>query len=199
MLSLILATKNEHKAEELTKLIGKYAEIQTLPEDFPDIDENGSTLEENARIKARTVYNKFKQPTVADDTGLEVSALDGEPGVYTARYAGEAVSYEDNYRKLLKELKDNSDRSASFITSICYIDEQGNEHFFRGEVKGIIAFEPRGGNGFGYDPVFIPVDGDGSTFAEMSASDKNTISHRARAIQQLKTYLKTTYGTENPV
>jgi XTP/dITP diphosphohydrolase len=198
-MTMLLATKNKHKAEELTKLIGKYAEIQTLPEDFPEIEETGTTLEENARIKARTVYDKFQVATVADDTGLEVSALDGKPGVYTARYAGEAASYEDNYRKLLKELKDNSDRSASFITSICYIDEQGNEHFFKGEVKGIIAFEPRGGNGFGYDPVFIPVDGDGSTFAEMSASDKNTISHRARAIQQLKTYLKVTYGTENPV
>jgi len=198
-MTILLATKNRHKAEELTKLIGKYAEIQTLPDEFPDIPETGSTLEENARIKARTVYDKFKLPTVADDTGLEVSALNGAPGIYAARYAGEAASYEDNFRKLLKELKDNSDRSASFITTLCYIDEQGGEHFFRGEIKGIIAFEPRGGNGFGYDPVFIPVDGDGSTFAEMSASDKNTLSHRARAIQQLKTYLKATYGTENAV
>ena len=198
-MTILLATKNEHKAEELSKLIRKYAEIQTLPEGFPDIEETGSTLEENARIKAQAVYKAFKLPTVADDTGLEVSALGGAPGIYAARYAGNGVSYEDNYRKLLKELKDNSDRSASFITSLCYIDEEGSEHFFRGEIKGIIAFEPRGKNGFGYDPVFIPVDGDGSTFAEMSISDKNTLSHRARAIQQLKTYLKAKHGTENPV
>ena len=188
---ILLATKNPHKAEELTKFLGKYAEIQTLPDTFPDTEETGTTLEENARLKAQAVHAEFNLPTVADDTGLEVAALGGAPGVYAARYAGPGASYEDNCRKLLKELKDQTDRNASFITTMCYIDEQGTEHFFRGEIKGIIAFEPRGKNGFGYDPVFIPVDGDGSTFAEMSSSDKNTLSHRARATAKFVEYLKT--------
>lgn len=199
LMTLILATKNKDKAEELAKLLGGSAEIQTLPDDFLEIKETGTTLEENARHKAQSVYREFRIPTVADDTGLEVNALDGDPGVYTARYAGDAATYDDNNRKLLKELKDKSDRSASFITSICYIDAQGHEHVFRGEVKGIIAMEARGRNGFGYDPVFIPVDGDGSTFAEMPSGEKNMLSHRARAIKQLITHLKGKHGTENAV
>lgn len=190
MTTLLLATKNKHKADELIKLLKGSAEVQTLPDDYPEIEETGTTLEENSRLKARSAFASFHPPTVADDTGLEVAALDGAPGIYAARYAGPGASYEDNCRKLLKELKDQTDRNASFITTICYIDADGNEHYFRGEVKGIIAFEGRGKNGFGYDPVFIPRDGDGSTFAELSASEKNTLSHRARAIAKLVEYLK---------
>lgn len=192
-MTILLATKNAHKAEELTKLLAKYAEIQTLPDTFPDTEETGTTLEENARLKAQAAHAEFKLPTFADDTGLEVAALNGAPGVYAARYAGPGASYEDNCKKLLKDLKDQPDRRASFITTICYIDATGAEHFFRGEIKGIIAFESRGKNGFGYDPIFIPVDGDGSTFAEMSASDKNTLSHRARATVKFVEYLKTQF------
>lgn len=164
--------------------MGGYANIQRLPADFPDIAETGATLEENAKLKAHEIYERFKLPTIADDTGLVVAVLGGAPGVFTARYAGDAASYEDNYRKLLAELKDKPDRSASFITVLCYMDSQGKGHLFRGEVKGTIAPEPRGANGFGYDPVFIPNEGNGRTFAEMSAEEKNSLSHRARAIHE---------------
>src|SRR5690242_8164065 len=141
---LVLATKNKHKAEELSAMLAGNAEVRTLPEDFPDTPETGATLEENARIKARAVFEQFKLPTIADDTGLEVAALGGAPGVYTARYAGEAASYEDNYRKLIKELDGKQDRSAVFSTVICYINADGNERFFRGDVEGSITQEPKG-------------------------------------------------------
>lgn len=189
-MTILLATKNTHKADELSRLLEGIAEIQSLPADYPDIPETGTTLEENALLKAKAAHDALHLPTVADDTGLEVTALNGAPGVYAARYAGESVSYEDNYRKLLKELEGAEDRTAVFSTIICYLDDKGNQLFFRGEVEGKISREPQGGNGFGYDPVFIPTEGDGRTFAEMLSAEKNKLSHRARAIANFVEYLK---------
>jgi XTP/dITP diphosphohydrolase len=188
-MTLVLATHNPHKREELREILrGELSngiEILTLEDIQPpigDIEETGTTLEENALIKARYVYNQVKRATVADDTGLEVEALNGAPGVYSARYSGEGATYISNVRKLLFELEGKDDRRAKFSTVIAYIDEEGQEHLFRGEIIGVIAREPRGTNGFGYDPIFIPEDGT-RTFAEMTDEEKNAISHRGRAMR----------------
>jgi XTP/dITP diphosphohydrolase len=131
-MKIILATHNRHKREEILSLAGHSFELEILPDDFPEIPETGNTLEENARIKARFVFNNFGMPALADDTGLEVKALGGAPGVHTARYAGENATYEDNCRKLLQELAGKLNRRAQFLTVICYIDKQGNEFFYKG-------------------------------------------------------------------
>ncbi|MDP4220197.1 MAG: RdgB/HAM1 family non-canonical purine NTP pyrophosphatase [Bacteroidota bacterium] len=181
-MKIILATHNIHKREELIALAGKNLDIEILPDDFPEIPETGNTLDANARMKARFVFDRLHQSALADDTGLEVDALAGAPGVYTARFAGENATYDDNCRKLLSVLKGNSNRRAKFVTVICFIDSGGNEHVFEGEVKGNITEEYRGSSGFGYDPIFEPEEGRGRTFAEMSASEKNSLSHRSRAM-----------------
>jgi XTP/dITP diphosphohydrolase len=186
---IILATHNKHKRDELAKLLGDHVEVQLLPEDFPAIEETGTTLEENARLKAQAVYHHFHKPVLADDTGLEVEALNGAPGVYTARFAGENATYEDNCRKLLHDLEFESNRNAVFKTVLCYLDSAGNEQLFFGAVLGAISQEEKGSNGFGYDPVFIPLEGGGKTFAEMSAEEKNGLSHRARAITLFTSWL----------
>ncbi|MDP4199939.1 MAG: RdgB/HAM1 family non-canonical purine NTP pyrophosphatase [Bacteroidota bacterium] len=195
---LILATHNPHKRDELREILRSElgdVEILTL-EDIPvgEIEETGTTLEENALLKAREVYAACFQPTVADDTGLEVEALGGAPGVYSARYAGENATYADNVNKLLAELPPGNGaamRHAKFATVVAYIDKRGEEHLFRGEVEGIITEAPRGAVGFGYDPIFQPIeDMQGRTFAEMSAEEKHAISHRGRALRLLGEYLR---------
>lgn len=153
-----------------------------------DIPETGTTFHANALQKAQYVFDKTGLYCFADDSGLEVNVLNGAPGVYSARYAGEQRSTEDNMNKLLSELEGKEDRSASFITVIALIDEEGI-HYFEGEIKGHIIGEKRGGSGFGYDPVFIP-EGYTQTFAEMDSSEKNKISHRALAVADLINYLK---------
>ncbi len=201
-MKLVLATHNLHKREELRQILraelGNSIEVLTLDDIHPhigDIEETGATLEENAMIKARAVYEITKLPTVADDTGLEVAALDGAPGVYSARYSGEHATYESNVSKLLHAMQEKNDRSAKFSTVIAYIDEQNNEHLFRGEIEGMIATEPRGTNGFGYDPIFIPTENtSGKSFAEMTDEEKNAISHRGRALRAFIRYLG---GTTN--
>ena len=186
---LILATHNPDKRSELRTMLetslGTHVELLTLDEIDPpigDIEETGSTLEENALIKARTVFELTGIPAVADDTGLEVEALGGAPGVYSARYSGEGATYDSNIAKLLRELGNAGDRRAKFSTVIAFCPSAEEEHLFRGEVEGIIARERRGTNGFGYDPVFIP-EGSARSFAEMDAKEKNAISHRGRAMQ----------------
>lgn len=153
-----------------------------------EIPETGKTLEENAAIKARTIYDLYKMPVFADDTGLEVETLGGRPGVYSARYAGEGAGFQDNYNKLLFELKGLNNRNAAFRTVFCFIDASGSEAFFEGSIEGEITTTPVGSNGFGYDPVFRPL-GQSKTFAEMSADEKNACSHRARAVQNLVGFL----------
>jgi XTP/dITP diphosphohydrolase len=155
------------------------------PAQAPDVEETGETLEENARIKADALVHALGVLTISDDTGLEVDALDGAPGVHSARYAGERASYADNVRKLLGALGVRQDRSARFATVAMARWPDGREITFRGEVEGAITAGPRGRTGFGYDPVFVPREGDGRTFAEMSAAEKHALSHRGRAFRAL--------------
>jgi XTP/dITP diphosphohydrolase len=192
---LIIATHNPHKREELQSILKNdlqnNVEILTLDDINPpigDIEETGLTLEDNALIKAIAVHEKTGLPTIADDTGLEVAVLNGEPGVFSARYSGENASYQSNVKKLLAEMQDKTNRRAKFSTVIAFIDENNNRHLFRGEVEGEIALAPRGTNGFGYDPIFIPEVGD-RTFAEMTSEEKNSVSHRSRALRKFAEFL----------
>jgi XTP/dITP diphosphohydrolase len=188
-MEIVFATHNQHKTEEVRAILGADYRILNLPElGCPDIPETADTLKGNALQKAQYVADHYGRNCFADDTGLEVLALDGRPGVYSARYAGEGCSYQDNVLKLLGEMQGVTDRRACFKTVIALI-LNGKTYFFEGRVDGIILPEQRGTDGFGYDPVFLP-DGYDQTFAEMSPATKNSISHRGRAIQQLAAFLK---------
>jgi XTP/dITP diphosphohydrolase len=196
-MKIVFATNNKHKLEEVSAIVGDSVEIVSLAEIgcHDDIPETGSTLEENALQKARYVWDHYHLPCFADDTGLEVEALNGAPGVYSARYAGgEGHDSEANMAKLLKELGDTSQREARFRTVIALIlpsegsQAQSAEHFFEGIVEGEITRERSGSTGFGYDPIFRP-KGYNQTFADMGAEEKNHISHRARATQKLAEFL----------
>lgn len=189
MKKIVFATNNKHKLDEIRKISEGKLEILSLNDINcqTDIPETGTTLEENALIKARFVKDNFGYDCFADDTGLEVKALDGAPGVYSARYAGEDCRAEDNIRKLLSNLDGMDDRSAAFRTVIALLigDEQ---YFFEGAIHGKIIDEKRGESGFGYDPVFVP-DGYEQTFAELGEEIKNNISHRAIATTKLIRFL----------
>jgi XTP/dITP diphosphohydrolase len=189
MKKIVFATNNKHKLDEIRKISEEKLEILSLNDINcrTDIPETGTTLEENALIKARFVKDNFGYDCFADDTGLEVKALDGAPGVYSARYAGEDCRAEDNIRKLLTNLEGISDRRAAFRTVIALLigDEQ---YFFEGAIHGKIIDEKRGESGFGYDPVFVP-DGYEQTFAELGEDIKNNISHRAIATTKLIRFL----------
>lgn len=191
-MKLIFATNNQHKIEEVKTVLPAGFEILTLKEAGIDIDipEPHDTLEENAREKAVTIYHITDTACFSEDTGLEVFSLNGEPGVHSARYAGEEKSFEKNIAKLLDKLKDKEDRSAQFRAVICLIIE-GNIDFFESECKGRIIAEKKGEEGFGYDPVFIP-DGTDKTFAEMGMEEKNKYSHRRKAVDKLVKYLNET-------
>jgi XTP/dITP diphosphohydrolase len=187
---LVLATANPDKAAEIRAVLrdaGLDVELVARPGDVPEVDETGTTLEDNARLKAVALCGATGLPAVADDTGLEVDALGGAPGVYSARYAGEDVTYADNVAKLLRGLAgvDAAARTARFSTVALARWPDGREVAAIGEVEGVIAAEARGEGGFGYDPVFVPVEGDGRTFAEMSAEEKHRVSHRGRAFRTL--------------
>jgi XTP/dITP diphosphohydrolase len=184
-----IASNNKHKIEEMSAILGSSFSFLSL-EDIgcrEELPETQDTLEGNARQKARFVFDRYKIPCFADDTGLEVKALNGEPGVYSARYAGPAREAEANMDLLLENLQDKSDRNARFRTVIALIDDQG-EHLFEGTVEGTIIDEKRGTGGFGYDPIFKP-KGYAQTFGEMPLSEKNQISHRAKAVEKLCAYL----------
>ncbi len=180
---LVLATANVDKAAEIAALVGGRCELLPRPADVAEVAETESTLEGNARLKAVALANATGIAALADDTGLEVAALGGAPGVYAARYAGEHASYADNVEKLLRELRGVADRSARFRTVIAVAFPDGRELLAEGATDGVIAEVPRGARGFGYDPVFIPLEGDGRTFAEMSAGEKHAVSHRGRAVE----------------
>ena len=186
--NLIFATNNAHKLDEVRSILGSRFTIKSLKDIGCDADipETADTLEGNALMKARFLYEKYGVDCFADDTGLEVTALGGAPGVHTARYAGNHDS-EANMNKLLKELEKKSDRSAQFRTVIALIIE-GKEFLFEGIVKGTIAKEKAGDGGFGYDPIFIP-EGFSQTFSQMGNDSKNHISHRALAVEKLYNYL----------
>lgn len=184
-MKIVFATNNAHKLSEVSAVLGSDYELVTLQEvDITeDIPETGATLDENASLKARYVYERTGLDCFADDTGLEVEALNGAPGVRSARYATEGHDFAANNRKLLAELEGKSNRSARFRTVISLI-RGGVEHRVEGIVRGRIATSEAGCGGFGYDPLFIP-DGHDCTFAEMSAEAKNAISHRGRAVAEL--------------
>lgn len=188
-MKLVFASNNLNKLKEIQVLLPTRFELLTLDDiGFnKDIEETGATLEDNSLFKAQTVFDYCGLPTIADDTGLEVDALNGEPGVYSARYAGMEISSIKNIEKLLNNLKDKDSRKARFRTVFTYIDQAGLQQF-EGIVEGQIAQELHGQGGFGYDPVFFP-EGEQITFAQMTLDDKNKRSHRARALEKLIHYL----------
>lgn len=202
-MKIVFATNNKHKLDEIRNILGKQFEVLSLNDIgcHDDIPETGTMLEENARQKAEYIYNKYHCNVFADDTGLEVEALDGEPGVYSARYAAvknpnaQSHDSEANMTTLLKELTGKENRKARFRTVISLIlipQKEGQESLstlFEGIVEGEIISERRGGEGFGYDPIFQP-EGYDKTFAELGNNIKNTISHRARAVSKLAAHLK---------
>lgn len=189
MKTLVFATNNLHKLEEVRDILGGSFRIASLKEIgcTDDIPETADTLEGNALQKARYVKEKFGYDCFADDTGLEVEALGGAPGVFSARYAGPGHDSEANMQKLLKELERKTNRQAQFRTVVALLLD-GEEYTFEGIVRGTILTERRGTAGFGYDPVFVP-EGYAETFAEMGSEEKNRISHRARAVQKLADFL----------
>ena len=192
-MKLVFATNNKHKLQEVRDIIGSGVEILSLADIGcnDDIPETADTLDGNALIKARYIYEKYNVSCFADDTGLEVDALDGAPGVYSARYAGDGHDSEANMKKLLENLTGKNNRDAQFRTVIALIID-GEEKLFNGIVKGKITEEKRGNSGFGYDPIFVP-EGYSESFAQMDSSTKNRISHRYRATKQLSDYLKELY------
>lgn len=183
---LVVASANPHKAAEIADLlVGAGFAVVGRPDEVPDVEETEETLLGNARLKAAAVCGATGDAAVADDTGLEVDALGGEPGVLSARYAGEAATYADNVAKLLGALEGETGRTARFRTVAVVHFPDGAEVVAEGEVSGTIAPAPRGQGGFGYDPVFVPDEGDGRTFAEMTRAEKQALSHRGRALRAL--------------
>ena len=184
--TIVLATANPDKARELAALLEGF-EVALRPTELPDVEETADTLEGNARLKAVAVMQATGELAVADDTGLEVDALDGRPGVWAARYAGPGATYADNVAKLLGELDGvpAERRRARFRTVAVARFPDGREIVAEGAVEGSIAAVPRGEAGFGYDPVFVPDGGDGRTFAEMTTAEKSAVSHRGRALRAL--------------
>lgn len=196
---ILLATKNRGKIKEMNRLFSdldiEFVGVDTI-ENPPDVLEDGTTYHENALKKAMTYFNISGLPTLAEDSGLEVDALDGAPGVYSARYAGEDASDQENNKKLLDALKDvpDDERGARFVSVLCLVLD-GKPYFFEGEVRGRILKNPEGSSGFGYDPLFCP-EGYEHSFAVLGEEVKNRISHRARAIKGLKEFLINRLGKQ---
>lgn len=191
---LVFASHNRYKVREIQQIIGSHYRILSLDDlkFHSEIEENASTLEGNALIKARTIHDRYNMNVFADDTGLEVYSLGMQPGVYSARYAGEEKNDQNNIQKLLHDLLPHENRKARFRTAIALILD-GKEYLFEGTVEGHIAHEPIGEEGFGYDPVFIPENQELS-FAQMSSAEKNSMSHRARALANMTHHLHQKYG-----
>jgi XTP/dITP diphosphohydrolase len=185
---LVIASRNDDKVSEIESVLTHAGVADSVVRglDWPEVEETGATLEENALLKARVVADVTGLPALGDDTGLEVTALGGRPGVRTARYAGESATYEDNYRKLLLEMSGIESREACFRTVVALVFPDGTEIVASGQVDGLIADEPRGSFGFGYDPVFEVA---GKTLGEIPEEEKNQMSHRARALRSLLTEL----------
>ena len=185
----VLATANPDKAKEIEAILAAAGAVELIarPASVPDVEETGDTLEENARMKARALVDATGEAAISDDTGLEVDALGGAPGVYSARYSGAAATYASNVAKLLRELDGVPDeqRTARFRTVAVALFPDGREIVVDGVVEGHIIAEPRGTEGFGYDPVFVPAEGDGRTFGQMAADEKHELSHRGRAFRAL--------------
>ena len=187
---LCFASNNKHKLEEIKNVLGRNINIVSLADIkcYEELPETRNTLEGNSLQKAEYVFQHYNTPCFADDTGLEVDALNGAPGVYSARYAGEQRSSEDNIALLLQNLKNDTNRKAQFRTVITLLGVEEKPLYFEGIIRGEIITEKRGTSGFGYDPIFIP-EGQTKTFAEMSMDEKNQLSHRAIAVRKLGAYL----------
>lgn len=192
---IIICSDNQGKISEIKKCLDSLKNIKILSKKEAgveiDIEETGKTFRENAWIKAKTVYEMIHKPVIADDSGLCVDALNGEPGIYSARYAGENKTDTEKCLYLLNKMQDITDlakRTCHFTTCLCYIDQDGKEHYFEKYLEGRIAFEPRGHNGHGYDPIFLLPNG--KHVAELSLAEKNKISHRGQAIRSLVDYLR---------
>ena len=199
--TIVLATQNRDKREELQEALSEFTVKILSLNDFPfigEIEEVGKTLLENSMIKAKTVHNLTQLPVIADDTGLEVEALNGAPGIYSARYAGEDVTYEDNVNKLLAEMENIplENRKAQFRTVISFVDKD-RELWTEGRIKGIIGESAKGKNGFGYDPVFFVPELE-KTFSELSIGEKNRISHRGLAMKKFRILLRE-YISDQPI
>jgi XTP/dITP diphosphohydrolase len=193
---LVLASANPDKVAEIAAILGDAVQLLPRPESVPEVVEDGETLEDNARLKAVAICEETGRAAVADDTGFEIEALGGEPGVRAARFAGEDVSYEDNVAKALSELErvgalEPAQRRGRFRTVALVRYPDGSELVVDGTVEGTVALEPSGSGRFGYDPIFVPDDGDGRTFAAMTPAEKHAISHRGRAFRALAAELST--------
>ena len=190
---VVLATANPDKAAEITAALADVdIELVPRPSDIPDVDETGTTLEANARLKAEALCTATGLPSLADDTGLEIDALGGGPGVYSARFAGPNATYSDNVERVLTEMTEarRASRTARFRTVLVLAWPDGREVIATGVVEGVITDEPHGGQGFGYDPIFRPAGGKGRTFAEMTRPEKQQLSHRGRALRALAEQLR---------
>ena len=192
-MEIILASNNNNKLREMKEKLNNY-DIDVISQKEAgfniEVEETGTTFEENAILKAKAIFKKTKKPVIADDSGLEIDALNGEPGVYSKRYAGENSTELDRINKVLNLLKDvpEEKRTARFRCVICYIDQNEKQHIFEGIAEGKIGYSPIGNNGFGYDPIFICEKE--NTFAEISSNDKNKISHRGKAIEKFINFIK---------
>lgn len=195
---LVCASANPKKVAELARMLPEWVQLLPRPEHVGDVDESAPTLEGNAIIKAVEIANAAEEWAIADDTGLEVAALDGAPGVRSARFAGENATDAENRALLLQQLSGVKNRSARFRTVVALVNSKGEMHYVSGECAGVIAETECGDSGFGYDSVFIPDDADGRTFAEMTASEKDAISHRGRALAQLPELLARLFGLPTP-
>lgn len=192
MKQIMIATSNAHKVEEFKRMLQPYGyEVRSLLDldEEIDIEENGTTFEENALIKAKTIYDKLHIEVIADDSGLAVNAMHGEPGIYSARFLGRDTSYDVKNQYIIDQVKDAEDKGAQFVCAIAYIDADGHENVFTGVVEGEIYDHIEGGKGFGYDPIFYypPFK---TTLANVSEDQKNEVSHRGKAIQMLLNYMK---------
>jgi XTP/dITP diphosphohydrolase len=195
---LILATRNEHKLRELSKLMAPY-ELDPLPQDVRLPPETGTTFADNALAKARAAATATGRPALADDSGIEARALGGAPGVWSARYAGEDADDAANLAKLLREVPRGGDRRVAYVCALAYVEPGGREELVHGRCEGVLAHEPRGSGGFGYDPAFVPHDyGDGRTMAELTREEKDAISHRGRAARALVRRLQGVQEEERP-
>jgi XTP/dITP diphosphohydrolase len=198
---LLLATKNQGKAKEFKEIFAgigiEVISLLDLDEDIPEIEETGDTFEENSAIKAEAIVNRFNLPVMADDSGLEVDALHGEPGVYSARYAGPMKNDQDNVKKVLEELQnvEDSKRTARFVCVLAFSRPNHETILRRGTCEGTIGYEPVGEHGFGYDPIFYP-KGSNRSLAQYTPEEKNKISHRRHAIDQMLNWMKENIITE---
>lgn len=189
---ITLASNNKEKLREIKNILSKY-NIKVISQKEAgydiDVEETGKTFEENAILKAETIFKKLKKPVISDDGGLEIDVLNGEPGVYSKRYAGENATDEDRINKILRKMKDieYKNRTARFICAICFINQNGEKHIFKESCEGIIINNPRGENGFGYDSIFLYEE---KTFAEMTEEEKDKVSHRGKALESLANYIE---------